>query len=168
MTNLNGSFCLFWLSGILIRSFFKDVTHLERGNSHLGSDGSSSSETLGSIGPSLDDRRAILTNGVFEFMEELESKDTCLSEEAEQNVIVSVRVADRWTAWKIQKERACRNKLGYKKAGRDKERKRSLWWVRTREELVSLWAVRDRNMVTVRVLQPMRTAQRKGQTAAAS
>ena len=49
-----------------------------RENSHLGSEGSSSSSTLASIGPSLDDRRAILTNGVLEFMEELESKDTCL------------------------------------------------------------------------------------------
>jgi len=49
-----------------------------RGNSHLGSEGSSSSETLASIGPSLDDRRAIRTSGVLEFMEELESKDTCL------------------------------------------------------------------------------------------
>lgn len=44
----------------------------------MGSGGSSSSETLASIGPSLDDRRAILTSGVLEFMEELESKDTCL------------------------------------------------------------------------------------------
>lgn len=79
---------------ILTGSVSRQVTHLERGNSHLGSDGSSSSETLGSIGPSLDDRRAILTRGVFEFMEELESKDTCLSEEAEQNVIVSVGVGD--------------------------------------------------------------------------
>lgn len=33
---------------------------------------------MASIGPSLDDRRAILTSGVLEFMEELESKDTCL------------------------------------------------------------------------------------------
>lgn len=54
------------------------VSYRVRGNSHLGSVGSSSSETLASIGPSLDDRRAILTNGVLEFMEELESKDTCL------------------------------------------------------------------------------------------
>lgn len=54
-------------------------SYLVRGNSHLGSDGSSSSDTLASIGPSLDDRRAILTSGVLEFMEELESKDTCLS-----------------------------------------------------------------------------------------
>lgn len=44
----------------------------------MGSEGSSSSETLASIGPSLDDKRAIRTNGVLEFMEELESKDTCL------------------------------------------------------------------------------------------
>lgn len=44
----------------------------------MGSGGSSSSETLASMGPSLEDRRAILTNGVLEFMEELESKDTCL------------------------------------------------------------------------------------------
>ena len=44
----------------------------------MGSGGSSSSETLASMGPSLDDRRAILTSGVLEFMEELESKDTCL------------------------------------------------------------------------------------------
>lgn len=54
------------------------VSYRVRGNSHLGSEGSSSSETLASIGPSLDDRRAILTSGVLEFMEELESKDTCL------------------------------------------------------------------------------------------
>ncbi len=57
------------------------VTHLVRENSHLGSEGSSSSETLASMGPSLDDRRAIRTNGVFEFMEELDSKDTCLGKE---------------------------------------------------------------------------------------
>lgn len=54
------------------------VSHRDRGNSHLGSEGSSSSETLASIGPSLDDKRAIRTSGVLEFMEELESKDTCL------------------------------------------------------------------------------------------
>lgn len=54
------------------------VSHRVRGNSHLGSEGSSSSETLASIGPSLEDRRAIRTSGVLEFMEELESKDTCL------------------------------------------------------------------------------------------
>lgn len=54
----------------------------------MGSEGSSSSETLASVGPSLDDRRAILTSGVFEFMEELESKDTCLGTK-EQTVIVS-------------------------------------------------------------------------------
>lgn len=90
-----GAPCFSGFSATLISSFLKHVTHLERGNSHLGSDGSSSSETLGSIGPSLDERRAILTSGVFEFMEELESKDTCLSEEAEQNVIVSVDVRDR-------------------------------------------------------------------------
>lgn len=59
---------------VLLISF----SHRVRGNSHLGSGGSSSSETLASIGPSLDDRRAILTSGVLEFMEELESKDTCL------------------------------------------------------------------------------------------
>ena len=53
------------------------LSHLVLENSHLGSDGSSSSKTLDSIGPSLDDRRAILTNGVLEFMEELDSKETC-------------------------------------------------------------------------------------------
>lgn len=38
-------------------------------------------------------------------MEELESKDTCLNEEAEQNVIVSVGAADKQTGQKILKER---------------------------------------------------------------
>lgn len=94
-------------AAISMRNFARQVTHLERGNSHLGSEGSSSSETLGSIGPSLDDRRAILTSGVFEFMEELESKDTCLSEEAEQNVIVSDGAGAGHSGKKILKENAC-------------------------------------------------------------
>lgn len=57
---------------------FFSFSYRVRGNSHLGSEGSSSSETLASMGPSLEDRRAIRTSGVLEFMEELESKDTCL------------------------------------------------------------------------------------------
>lgn len=68
----------FPLTGVLFRD---SVSHRVRGNSHLGSEGSSSSETLASIGPSLEDRRAIRTSGVLEFMEELESKDTCLGSE---------------------------------------------------------------------------------------
>ncbi|TNN73192.1 hypothetical protein EYF80_016678 [Liparis tanakae] len=60
------------------------LKHKQR-NSHLGSEGSSSSETLASMGPSLDDRRAIRTSGVLEFMEELESKDTCLGAEQQRN-----------------------------------------------------------------------------------
>ena len=60
-------------------------SHLVLENSHLGSAGSSSSETLASIGPSLDDRRAILTNGVLEFMEEFDSSDTCLSKEIKRH-----------------------------------------------------------------------------------
>lgn len=47
-------------------------------SSHLGSAGSSSSETLARTGPSPEDSRAIRTRGVLEFIEELESKDTCL------------------------------------------------------------------------------------------
>lgn len=54
------------------------LTDRERANSHLGSGGSSSSETLASIGPSLEERRVIRTRGVLEFMEELDSNDTCL------------------------------------------------------------------------------------------
>lgn len=54
------------------------VTDRERASSHLGSGGSSSSETLASIGPSLEERRVIRTRGVLEFMEELDSNDTCL------------------------------------------------------------------------------------------
>lgn len=60
------------------------LPYLVRENSHFGSEGSSSSETLASIGPSLDDRRAILTNGVLEFMEEFESKETCLGAKRER------------------------------------------------------------------------------------
>jgi hypothetical protein len=47
-------------------------------SSHLGSAGSSSSETLARTGPSPEDSRAIRTRGVLEFIEELDSKDTCL------------------------------------------------------------------------------------------
>lgn len=56
----------------------RGLTDRERANSHLGSGGSSSSETLASIGPSLEERRVIRTRGVLEFMEELDSNDTCL------------------------------------------------------------------------------------------
>lgn len=139
-------------------TFSRQVSHLERGNSHLGSDGSSSSETLGSMGPSLDDRRAILTSGVFEFMEELESKDTCLSEETEQYVIVSVRVRDKRRVPKKKKNIRREHveiRCGYKKQGCDEDGLCSLWCVRTRTGLVSLGAARDRNIVTFRALQPM-------------
>lgn len=53
-------------------------THLSLGNSHLGSSGSSYSETPASIGVSAaEDRRVvILTSGVLEFMEELDSAET--------------------------------------------------------------------------------------------
>lgn len=54
------------------------LTDRDRVSSHLGSGGSSSSETLASIGPSLEERRVIRTRGVLEFMEELDSSDTCL------------------------------------------------------------------------------------------
>lgn len=65
-------------------------SYLVRGNSHLGSDGSSSSETLANMGPSLDDSRAIRTSGVFEFMEELESKETCLGAKQNKNICYSL------------------------------------------------------------------------------
>jgi hypothetical protein len=53
-------------------------THLSLGNSHFGSSGSSYSETPASIGVSaVEDRRVvILTSGVLEFMEELDSAET--------------------------------------------------------------------------------------------
>lgn len=59
---------------------YKQFTYLSLGNSHFGSSGSSYSETPANIGASaLDERRVvILTKGVLEFMEELESADTCL------------------------------------------------------------------------------------------
>lgn len=63
-------------------SFFV-FTHRDLPNSHFGSAGNSNSKTFASIGPSLDDKRAILTNGALEFMEELDSKDTCLSRTSE-------------------------------------------------------------------------------------
>lgn len=44
----------------------------------MGSAGSSSSDTLASAGPSPEDSRAMRTSGVLEFMDELDSKDTCL------------------------------------------------------------------------------------------
>lgn len=44
----------------------------------MGSAGNSSSETLASVGPSPEDSRAMRTSGVLEFMDELDSKDTCL------------------------------------------------------------------------------------------
>lgn len=50
-------------------------------------------------------------------MEELESKDTCLSEEAEQNVIVSVGAVDKRSGQNILKEREhveIRNKVEIK------------------------------------------------------
>lgn len=48
------------------------------GNSHLGSSGSSYSETPASMGVSAaEDRRVVIrTRGVLEFMEELDSADT--------------------------------------------------------------------------------------------
>lgn len=67
----------------------------ERGNSHLGSEGSSSSETLARIGPSLEDSRAIRTSGVLEFMDELESKDTCLGAKDKTETIVIVSETTR-------------------------------------------------------------------------
>lgn len=53
-------------------------THLSLGNSHFGSSGNSYSETPASIGVSaVEDRRVvILTSGVLEFMEELDSAET--------------------------------------------------------------------------------------------
>lgn len=53
-------------------------THLSLGNSHLGSSGSSYSETPASMGVSaVEERRVvILTNGVLEFIEELDSAET--------------------------------------------------------------------------------------------
>lgn len=58
-------------------------TDRARGSSHLGSAGSSSSETLASAGPSPEDSRAIRTRGVLEFMDELDSKDTCLGQQGQ-------------------------------------------------------------------------------------
>lgn len=57
----------------------KEATYLSLGNSHFGSSGSSYSETPASMGASaVEERRVvILTRGVLEFMEELESADTC-------------------------------------------------------------------------------------------
>lgn len=56
-------------------------------SSHLGSAGSSSSETLASAGPSPEDSRAMRTSGVLEFMDELDSKDTCLGQQEQVGVV---------------------------------------------------------------------------------
>ena len=52
-------------------------------SSHLGSAGNSSSETLASAGPSPEDSLAMRTSGVLEFMDELDSKDTCLGRQGQ-------------------------------------------------------------------------------------
>lgn len=62
-------------------------------SSHLGSAGSSSSETLARTGPSPEDSRAIRTRGVLEFIEELDSKDTCLGH---QDRLVPQTWAGHW------------------------------------------------------------------------
>lgn len=49
----------------------------------MGSAGNSSSETLASAGPSPEDSRAMRTSGVLEFMDELDSKDTCLGRQGQ-------------------------------------------------------------------------------------
>lgn len=49
----------------------------------MGSAGSSSSDTLASAGPSPEDSRAMRTSGVLEFMDELDSKDTCLGRQGQ-------------------------------------------------------------------------------------
>lgn len=55
----------------------KRVCHLSRGSSHRGSSGSSYSETPASMGVPLEESREGLTSITPEFMEELESADTC-------------------------------------------------------------------------------------------
>lgn len=61
-----------------IRGCINRNTHLSLGNSHFGSSGNSYSETPASMGVSaVEDRRVvILTSGVLEFMEELDSAET--------------------------------------------------------------------------------------------
>lgn len=51
--------------------------HLSRGNSQRGSSGSSYSETPASMGVPLEESREGRTSITPEFMEELESADTC-------------------------------------------------------------------------------------------
>lgn len=63
-------------------------------SSHLGSAGSSSSETLARAGPSVD-CRVIRRRGALEFIEELDSKDTCLGHQ--------VRLVPHNVGWALEK-----------------------------------------------------------------